>query len=403
MNTTVNKEAALKAKAYERWMQKHLKEIAECKDDVHTNYTPPEICDMMLEKINLSGDKTVLVLYNLELVFALMRRGFKGKITFFTQSERKRNLAPKIFEEITVQYITKEEDPISFMSKWPEKFDIVVANPPYSNNLDLKFLDSAFDLAKREIVFVHPARFILDISGKKSIVKNLLEKIGSSIKTVNLFNGNKIFGIYLFSPISITYLDKSKKSSGFILDDPINGENSIVEDYDMITPFGTSREFWSFYKKVKTDNTLRNNGKVLEKTGNDHLKVLSNPINFFIDFSHIRGNIDMERRDKLYKDDFYTLFKKDTPIKKDQKVRYNIWFEFGTEKEANNFLNYCKTDFARMCFAINKTTQKVTTGLNGIPWMDFTQEWTEEKLYTHFNITEEEQEFIRSVIPPYYE
>ena len=56
-----------------------------------------------------------------------------------------------------------------------------------------------------------------------------------------------------------------------------------------------------------------------------------------------------------------------------------------------------------MCFAINKTTQKVTTGLNSIPWMDFTQEWTDEKLYKHFNITEEEQAFIKKIIPPYYD
>ena len=38
-----------------------------------------------------------------------------------------------------------------------------------------------------------------------------------------------------------------------------------------------------------------------------------------------------------------------------------------------------------------------------LPWMDFTQEWTDERLYKHFNITEEEQAFIKEVIPPYYD
>jgi hypothetical protein len=41
--------------------------------------------------------------------------------------------------------------------------------------------------------------------------------------------------------------------------------------------------------------------------------------------------------------------------------------------------------------------------LKAVPWMDFTQEWTDEKLYAHFNITEEEQSFIKEVIPPYYD
>jgi len=38
-----------------------------------------------------------------------------------------------------------------------------------------------------------------------------------------------------------------------------------------------------------------------------------------------------------------------------------------------------------------------------VPAMDFTQEWTDEKLYAHFGITEEEQAFIKEVIPPYYD
>ena len=37
-----------------------------------------------------------------------------------------------------------------------------------------------------------------------------------------------------------------------------------------------------------------------------------------------------------------------------------------------------------------------------IPWLDFSQEWTDENLYKHFNITEEEIMFIEKYIPKYY-
>jgi dTDP-glucose pyrophosphorylase len=37
-----------------------------------------------------------------------------------------------------------------------------------------------------------------------------------------------------------------------------------------------------------------------------------------------------------------------------------------------------------------------------IPWLDFTQEWTDEKLYKEFNLTEEEIKFIEKHIPKYY-
>jgi site-specific DNA-methyltransferase (adenine-specific) len=37
-----------------------------------------------------------------------------------------------------------------------------------------------------------------------------------------------------------------------------------------------------------------------------------------------------------------------------------------------------------------------------IPLLDFTQEWTDEKLYKEFNLTEEEIKFIEKNIPKYY-
>jgi hypothetical protein len=57
-----------------------------------------------------------------------------------------------------------------------------------------------------------------------------------------------------------------------------------------------------------------------------------------------------------------------------------------------------------MCLALSKTNTTLFNGeLKSIPWLDFTQEWTDEKLYSRFNITEEEQSFIKEIIKPYYE
>ena len=57
-----------------------------------------------------------------------------------------------------------------------------------------------------------------------------------------------------------------------------------------------------------------------------------------------------------------------------------------------------------MCLALSKISQQLARReLTKTPWMDFTQEWTDEKLYAHFSITEEEQAFIKEVIPPYYD
>ena len=55
----------IKTKAYEIGVMKLLKEIAEAGDDVHGNHTPLEICDMMLDKVDLASAKSILVLYNI--------------------------------------------------------------------------------------------------------------------------------------------------------------------------------------------------------------------------------------------------------------------------------------------------------------------------------------------------
>ena len=51
-----------------------------------------------------------------------------------------------------------------------------------------------------------------------------------------------------------------------------------------------------------------------------------------------------------------------------------------------NFLKFLKTNFVRFCLSINKNNSQLECGeMSLIPWLDFTQEWTDEKLYKHFD------------------
>jgi len=125
--------------------------------------------------------------------------------------------------------------------------------------------------------------------------------------------------------------------------------------------------------------------------------------NYVVEFSNIMGNKDIVNITNMYVDDFYTILRKTKGISTEGKIRYNIWFEFNTIKEAENFISYCKTDFARMCLALAKISQNLSSEIKSIPWMDFKQTWTDKKLYKHFNISQEEQDFIKEVIPKYYD
>jgi len=393
---------------HEGGAQYHLRKVAESGSDVHENYTPAEICDMMLDKVDLTKAKNVLVLYNIELLFALKLRKFSGHVTFFTQSQEKAGWAPKIFSNVTVEYIDKEENPLYHMeNKWPDKFDIVIANPPYSKKLDLKFLDKAFDIAKQEIVFVHPSTAFIERKKSVGIFKDIRDKIKDKISSITFFNGNGVFGIGLYVPCSITHINKKNINKEFILENKINGgsQKIKVEQIEDLSIFGLSKNFLSLEKKINPEINLQT--KSFEDRANRELR---NSNSFFVAVPPIVGHTKQGDSKKvpmssnLYTEDFFIVVRKSTVVRSGQESTSSLWWEFETEEEASNFIKYCKTSFARFCVALTKMDQNIQGGgMKKVPWMDFTQEWTDEKLYVHFGITKEEQVFIKEVIPSYYD
>lgn len=74
---------------------------------------------------------------------------------------------------------------------------------------------------------------------------------------------------------------------------------------------------------------------------------------------------------------------------------------FNSEIEALNVFKYMKTKFFRALLFFNRS------GMNNsqktfelIPLLDFNQNWTDEKLYKKYNLTQEEIDFIESMIKP---
>ena len=290
-----------------------------------------------------------------------------------------------------------------------DSFNYSIGNPPFNQMIDMKFVKLSYELCDVTCI-VHPSTWLLDEKGKQRKFTDTKNLIKEHLDSIELFNGNGVFNINLFVPCVITYIDKYKKSVGIKCYDKINNVTLTYTDIFEINKFSNVTEYFSIKKKISeknTDNidnykifnisTKRNSKKgKIEKCS--HLNTVGE---YYINIAQIRGNILKGNNTKMFQDDFYTIVTKENKV--ERSIDNHMFFKFTDELESNYFLKYLKTNFVRFCLSINKNNSQLECGeLSIVPWLDFTQEWTDEKLYRDFNLTEDEIKFIEKNIPKYY-
>jgi hypothetical protein len=275
-----------------------------------------------------------------------------------------------------------------------EKFSIIVSNPPYKGDLHLKFLLKSSNICEDKILFVHPSSWLIKNTGKNKVeigCKNIVSQYKSSFE---LINGNVIFGIKLFMPCVITYISKKEVNSGFLVIDSVKNKTMVFNHIDDVNIFSDEEVFFNLKNKI----LLASQEKNLYNTVEDGM--------FYVNVSRIRGHVNETTKDysTMIKDDFYTFIPKDRTVQTEKATTDGSSYGFNTEQEAVNFLNYLKTDFARFSLLLSKFNSDLANrpAMKSVPYLGFTQEWSDEKLYKEFNITQEEIEFINKFIPKYY-
>lgn len=274
------------------------------------------------------------------------------------------------------------------------EFDVVLGNPPYKRGLHLKFLNKSIELSKNVILFIHPSAWLLTKTHDKRVTAEEQESIVniSKYKTLITFkNGNKIFkGANFFYPLSLTYIQKLKPHTGeYIIQDDINNKILKFKSFKDINLHNDSKSYISLRNKLLPrikENNLYLNEKIYRGR-------------YSITISKIRGS---QCKINFFKDDFYTLIPRKCGIKIDSIDDFK--YTFNTQKEAYNFLNYLKTDFARFCLSLYKITGNIKSGSlhKAVPYLDFNYSWSDEKLFKEFKISTKEIKLIKSIIPKFY-
>lgn len=80
---------------------------------------------------------------------------------------------------------------------------------------------------------------------------------------------------------------------------------------------------------------------------------------------------------------------------------FNVISSFDTKQKAENFVTYINTRFFRFLVYLHKTTQDASGKVyHFVPVQDCSKSWTDEELYKKYNLTQEEIDFIESMIRP---
>ena len=74
---------------------------------------------------------------------------------------------------------------------------------------------------------------------------------------------------------------------------------------------------------------------------------------------------------------------------------------FKDEQEARNAYSYTQTKFFHFMFGLKKITQNTTAkSYQFVPLQDFSKSWIDEELYAKYGLTQEEIDFIESMVKP---
>lgn len=382
-------------------------------------FTPSSIVNQIIDMSVSSEDietKKFTVFFNLEFLEELIYTYNvpRKNITFFADHSYVKIVGDLLYQ--VKSYYIDEDSYIDVLRIMNMKLGNVLTNPPYNNYIDLDIIDTIYDYSD-QIVAIHPAPYLMkhyfdDKNDESCRLKKFCKKYEGKVKSIEFFDPNNTFGINNPTPVVIIHIDKKYDGDckvSFTQDSFFNlpSEPYKIQSLTDISYFGPDNYknlVLPFYEKIKNHITI--NGSVASNIVQNANTLDSNCFHCFL--PNIQGNTNTAKNFKsFHRSDFFAFIPKSgfTPKKNDDgtydaEQKNNL--QFNTQIERDNFVDYLKTDFARFCLALHKFNKNLGPYLFMVPWMDFTQSWNDEKLFEHFNISDEMKELILDFIPDFH-
>lgn len=316
------------------------------------------------------------------------------------------------------------------------KFDVIIGNPPYQLStggaqaqaipLYHYFVEQAKKLNPRYITMIIPSRWFTGGFGLDKFRKNMLED--DRIRIIHdFFDANECFpGVEIKGGVCYFLWDRDNRGLCTVFthnhDEISSLKRPLLEkNLDIFIRYNNAISILNKVQKFKEDTLssiassqrpfgLPTNFNQYCEANSKSIKVYANKNIGYLDF-----NYKFNKNENL-KDKWKVLTpkaigsgdsKKDwvKPILAEPNSvcteTYIILGNFNEKYKAENLITYTQTKFFHFLLTLRKNTQDALAKVYSlIPLQDFNEEWTDKKLYKKYGLTQEEIDFIESMIRP---
>lgn len=317
------------------------------------------------------------------------------------------------------------------------KFDVIIGNPPYQLSdggaqasaipIYNKFVEQAKKLNPRFLTMIIPSRWFSGGKGLDSFRDGMLND--DRVRVLHDFHdASECFpGVEIKGGVCYFLWDRDNKGLCKVISHELDGkisevkrsllekncnifiryngaikilskiritkEKSIVNIISSRKPFGISTNFSKYSLNFKQGLIKIYANKKIGFTKTEYIqknKEWVKKYKIFIPYAVGNGNMKTDLIKPI-------LAEPDSICTE----TYIVFGPFDSREEAENAISYIKTKFFHFLLGVKKNTQHTTRNTyEFVPMQDFSESWTDEKLYKKYKLTKEEIDFIESMIRP---
>jgi len=371
----------------------------------HAIHTPKDLTTQTISKID-TVDKNILVLFNVEFVITLLEDGIEPlQITFLSDNAHKTNLVHRL----GIKYVMTDMNT-------SKKFDVVIGNPPYQDDSTGKSTKTT----NLYVPFFYKAESLVSDNGIVSMIipSDWVGPNNSNFKDY-IFNSRHIKEIELH-PYQ-KYFKVKKATCNVILDKSYNGDckftdenkNTIMIDLraqEFLSKDNADIKYRNLFSNYPTmgyrwlRGKLNRNQIIEDPNGVEYIEGCGRA-GHPLDIKLIPASLETTGAG-LHKIVMPNVGGTNGDLGNNVKIAEKhhvgghgvVFLTTNSKKESENLLRYLNTKpIKELIKRVKKSSPNSKILFEKIPDVDLSIEWDDQKVYSYFQFTQENIDYVESI------